>query len=71
MSRTDLARAELTVPLTDGGMAALSWLHDEATDVDVEYNSDTATVWVAAKPTTVERARGRPERLDTPPSMTT
>ncbi len=67
----ELVRAELTVPLTDEGMTALSWLHDEATDVDVEYGSDIATVRVAAKPTTVERARGRLERLESQPSPTT
>jgi len=62
----DLDRAELTVPLTDEGMSTLSWLHDEAVAVDVEYGSDAATARVSARPGTVERARARVESLDTP-----
>ncbi|ERG88968.1 MAG: hypothetical protein J07HX5_01118 [halophilic archaeon J07HX5] len=52
-------------------MTTLSWLHDETTRVDVESGSATTTVQVAAKPTIVERVRGRLERLDTPPSTPT
>jgi GTP-binding protein HflX len=61
-----LDRVELTVPLTDEGMSTLSWLHDEAVEVDVEYGPEAATARVAARPATVEQARARVERLDAP-----
>ena len=62
----DIDRAELTVPLTDEGMSTLSWLHDEAVAVDVEYVSNAATARVSARPDTIERARARVESLDAP-----
>ena len=62
----DLDRAELTVPLTDEGMSTLSWLHDEAVEVAVEYGPETVAVQVTARPATVKRARARVERLDDP-----
>lgn len=58
-----LERAELSVPLTDDAMSLLSWLHDEAVDVEVTYEGDVATVDVTAKPATVERARARLDSL--------
>lgn len=60
----DLDRAELTVPLTDEGMSTLSWLHDEAIEVAVEYGPETVAVQVTARPATVEKARARVEQLD-------
>jgi GTP-binding protein HflX len=62
----DLDSAELTLPLTDEAMSTLSWLHDEAVEVDVEYGPETATARVTAGPTTIEKARARVERLDDP-----
>ncbi|MFC7074761.1 HflX GTPase family protein [Halovenus rubra] len=58
-----LAHTELTLPLTDEAMSLLSWLHDEAVDVEVTYGTDRATVEVAARPPTLERARSRLEEL--------
>jgi len=62
----DLDRTELTVPLTDDGMSTLSWLHDEAVDVDVEYGPEAVTARVAARPATLQKARARVKRLDSP-----
>lgn len=62
----DLEAADLTVPLTDDGMSTLSWLHDQAVDVSVEYRSDTARAQVSAKPATVRKARARIEQLESP-----
>jgi len=62
----ELDRTELTVPLTDEGMSTLSWLYDEAVDVDVEYGSETATARVTARPATIQKARARLEGLDGP-----
>ena len=58
-----LERAELRVPLTDEAMSLLSWIHDEAVDVSVTYEREEAIVDVAAKPVTIEQARGRLETL--------
>lgn len=54
-----LDRAELSVPLTDDAMSLLSWLHDEAVDVDVTYEADRAVVEVRATSETIARARAR------------
>jgi GTP-binding protein HflX len=62
----DLDSAALTLPLTDDGMSTLSWLHDEAVEVDVEYGPEAATARVTAKPATIEQARARVEELDSP-----
>lgn len=58
-----LERADLSVPLTDDAMSLLSWLHDEAVEVDVAYKADRAVVEVRAKPETIARARDRLEGL--------
>jgi GTP-binding protein HflX len=60
----DLDSAEFTLPLTDEGMSTLSWLHDEAVTVEVEYGPEAATVQVAARPVTVQKARARVDRVD-------
>lgn len=54
-----LEDAALTVSLIDNGMSELSWLHDEAVTVDVDYGAEPADVAVTAKPETLERARSR------------
>ena len=58
-----LDQAELTIPLTDEAMSLLSWLHDEAVEVDVRYEGTDAVVDVTAKPTTIRQARARLEAL--------
>ncbi|PSP28412.1 hypothetical protein BRC65_02200 [Halobacteriales archaeon QH_2_65_14] len=58
-----LERAELTLPLSDEAMSLLSWLHDQAVEVDVTYESDRAVVDLRARPATVEQARSRIEEL--------
>ena len=58
-----LERAELTLPLSDEAMSLLSWLHDQAVEVDVTYESDRAVVDLRARPATVEQARSRVEEL--------
>ena len=62
----ELDRTELIVPLTDDAMSTLSWLHDEAVEVAVEYGPETATARVTARPATVQRAQTRVDRLDDP-----
>jgi GTP-binding protein HflX len=62
----ELDRTELTVPLTDDAMSTLSWLHDEAVEVAVEYGPETATARVTARPATVQKAQTRVDRLDDP-----
>lgn len=63
----DLERAELALPLSDEAMSLVSWLHDEAVDVDVEYGGDAAVVEFAARPATVGKARARADRAGTAP----
>jgi GTP-binding protein HflX len=60
---TALEETELTLPLTDEAMSLISWLHDEAAEIEVSYGTDAAQVEVAARPATLERARARLERL--------
>ena len=55
--------AELSVPLSDDAMSLLSWLHDEAVDVDVTYEANRAIVDVTAKSETIARARARVDAL--------
>jgi len=59
----ELDRAELELPLTDGAMSLVSWLHDEAVEVDVEYSADSVEVELASKPQTIRKATARAERL--------
>jgi GTP-binding protein HflX len=59
----DLAREELELPLADDAMSLVSWLHDEAARVDVEYGSDVVQVEVAARPATLAKTRARAEAL--------
>jgi GTP-binding protein HflX len=56
-----LERDEFELPLHDDAMSLVSWLHDEAAAVEVEYGSESAVVEVAAKPATVQKARARVE----------
>lgn len=59
----DLERATLELPLTDDAMSLLSWIHDEAPTVDVEYGPEHVVVEFAARPATVEKARSGVEEL--------
>ena len=58
-----LERAKLTVEVTDDAMSTISWLHDEAVDVEVRYEGTAATVAFEAKPQVVKRARAKVEAL--------
>jgi len=59
-----LEQAELTLPVTDARMSLVSWLHDEATTVEAEYDADSVTLAVEADPATMARARHRAEGLE-------
>jgi GTP-binding protein HflX len=59
----DLERERLELPLQDDAMSLVSWLHDEAAEVEVEYGAEVATVDVAARPATVEKARARVDEV--------
>jgi len=54
-----LEEAELTAPLADETMSVVSWLHDEAVDVDVTYEGSEVRVAFEAKPQVVEQARAK------------
>ncbi|MFC7057790.1 GTPase HflX [Halovenus salina] len=58
-----LEHEALTLPLSEDAMSLLSWLHDEAVDVEATYDSDSVHVDVAARPATLEQARTRLEGL--------
>jgi len=62
----DLERATMTLPVTDEAMSVVSWLHDEAAEVEVSYEGDRATVAVAATQRTVAEARGKVASLRDP-----
>jgi len=53
----------VTVPLTDDGLSTLSWLHDEAVQVDVEYGPEQATAELLAESVTIQKATARIEEL--------
>lgn len=59
----DLERASFSLPLTDDGLSVLSRLHDEATEIDVQYGSERVAVELGAQPTTVEQLRARVEEV--------
>jgi GTP-binding protein HflX len=59
----DLERTEVTLPLTDDAMSVLSWLHDEAVEVEASYDAATVGVAFAAKPRVVQQARDRASSL--------
>jgi len=54
-----LEPAELELPLSDAAMSVVSWIHDEATSVEVEYGAETVTVWLEARPGVVAKARSK------------
>ena len=62
-----LSRAELTLPLSDEGMSLLSWIHEEAAEIDVSYEGDRAVVRFDARQAIVEQARARVEDLAVSP----
>jgi GTP-binding protein HflX len=53
----ELEPAELELPLSDAAMSVVSWIHDEATSVEVEYGAETVTVRLEARPGVVAKAR--------------
>jgi GTP-binding protein HflX len=59
----DLDRCRVTIPLTDDGLSTLSWLHDEAVRVDVEYGPEQVTAELLAESATVQKAAARIEGL--------
>lgn len=59
----DLERTTLRLPHGDETMSLVSWLHDEATTVEVDYRTDEVEVSIAADHATVERAEARAERV--------
>ena len=59
----DLDRCRVTIPLTDNGLSTLSWLHDEAVRVDVEYGSEQVTAELLAESATIQKATARIEGL--------
>ena len=54
-----LEPAELELPLSDAAMSVVSWIHDEATSVEVEYGAETVTVRLEARPGVVAKARSK------------
>jgi GTP-binding protein HflX len=49
----------LVLPLTDGAMSLVSWIHDNAHVKDAEYGESEVVLDFQAKPAVVERARAR------------
>jgi GTP-binding protein HflX len=54
---------ELTLPLTDDAMSLVSWIHDEAADAEVTYESERAVIEFTARTATVQQARARAEQV--------
>jgi GTP-binding protein HflX len=60
----DHEQARFELPLTDDAMSLVSWLHDNASQVAVNYGSDTAIATVTARPETVRKATARARELE-------
>ncbi|MEF8773709.1 MAG: GTPase HflX [Halobacteriales archaeon] len=59
----DLTRERLRLPLSDDAMSLVSWIHDHAARVEVEYGSEAAVVEFAARPATANTARARADSV--------
>ena len=59
----ELASERLELPLSDGAMSLISWLYDEAAEIDIEYGCEEIVVEFAAKPAAVDKAQARVSEL--------
>ncbi|MCH7660111.1 MAG: GTPase HflX [Euryarchaeota archaeon] len=58
-----LQEERLMLPMTDGTMSLVSWLHDNTHVEDVTYDADQVLVEFSARPSTVERSRAKAGEL--------
>ncbi|PSP88496.1 GTPase HflX [Halobacteriales archaeon QS_4_69_34] len=64
----DYERERLVLPMAEGTMGLVSWIHDHARVEDVSYgeSGEQVTVAFAARPSVVERSRARASELPVP-----
>ncbi|MFW5920152.1 MAG: GTP-binding protein, partial [Halanaeroarchaeum sp.] len=59
-------RERLVLPMTDGTMSVVSWVHDNAYVENVEYADEEVVIDFEASPAVVEKSRAKAGELATP-----